>query len=76
MKVPSINYDKKSDALYLVLKKGPEEDYKEVAPGVGVELGKKGEVLGIEILRASKVLGNLLKGKNANRKVSHVLMTK
>lgn len=52
-----IFYDKKADILWLMVKSGPEEEYKEVAPGVSVELGKKGELLGIEILNASKVLG-------------------
>lgn len=52
-----IYYDKKSDALWLLIKSGAEEESKEVAPGVNVELGKDGELLGIEILNASKVLG-------------------
>lgn len=52
-----IYYDKKTDVLWLSIKGGPEEEYKEVAPGIGVELNKKGELLGIEILNASKVLG-------------------
>lgn len=51
-----IYYDKKSDALWLFIKRGQEEEYKEIAPGINVELGKNGEVLGIEILNASKVL--------------------
>lgn len=58
-----IYYDKESDALWLVVKKGQEEEYKEIAPGIGLELGKNGEVLGIEILNASKVLGEKLFGK-------------
>lgn len=55
-----IYYDKKTDVLWLNIKGGPEEEYKEVAPGIGVELSKKGELLGIEILNASKVLGSKL----------------
>lgn len=55
-----IYYDKKTDVLWLNIKSGPEEQYNEVAPGVGVELGKDGELLGIEILNASKVLGSKL----------------
>lgn len=58
-----IYYDKKSDALWLLLKSGPEEEVKEVAPGVNVELGKNGDLLGIEILNASKVLGKKLNKK-------------
>lgn len=55
-----IYYDKKTDTLWLNVKSGLEEEYKEVAPGVNIELNKKGEVLGIEILNASKVIGSKL----------------
>lgn len=53
-------YDKKTDVLWLSIKPGIEEEHKEVSPGVSVELGKNGELLGIEILNASKVLGSKL----------------
>jgi len=33
-----------------------EEEFVEVAPGVNVELDAKGDVIGIEILKASKFL--------------------
>ncbi len=55
-----ILYDKKTDVLWLKIKGGAEEEHKEVAPGVSVELDKNGELLGIEILNASKVLGSKL----------------
>ena len=55
-KKPIVRYDNKVDALYIVAKKGPEEEFVEVAPGVNVELNEQGEVIGIEILNASKVL--------------------
>lgn len=55
-----IYYDKKTDVLWLMVKKGLEEEQKEIVPGVSVELGKNGELLGIEILNASKVLGSKL----------------
>lgn len=63
MKKPKdkIYYDKKSDALWFLIKSGVEEEVKEVSPGVNVELGKNGELLGIEILNASKVLGKKIK---------------
>lgn len=51
-----IYYDKKSDILWFLVKSGPELEYKEIAPGISVELGKNGELLGIEILNASKVV--------------------
>ncbi len=55
-----IYYDKKTDVLWFMVKSGPEEEHKEVAPGVSVELDKNGQLLGIEILNASKVLGSKL----------------
>lgn len=58
-----IYYDKKTDVLWLNIKSGPEEEHKEVAPGVSIELGKNGELLGIEIIDASKVLGAKLNPK-------------
>lgn len=58
-----IFYDKKSDALWLLIKSGVEEEVKEVSPGVNVELGKNGELLGIEILNVSKVVDEkIIKG--------------
>lgn len=58
-----IYYDKKADVLWLLVKSGPEFEYKEIAPGISLELGKKGELLGIEILNASKVIVPLLNGR-------------
>lgn len=52
-----VYYDKKTDVLWLMVKKGAEEEHKEISPGVSIELGKGGELLGIEVLNASKVLG-------------------
>lgn len=51
---PAVNYDSKSDVLYIVASKGREEEFVEIAPGINVELDGKGEVIGIEILNASK----------------------
>ena len=59
-----IFYDKKSDALWLFVKSGVEYEHKEISPGVSVELGKNGELLGIEILNASRVLGEKIIGKS------------
>lgn len=59
-----VYYDKKTDVLWLFVKSGIEEEHREVAPGVSVELGKNGELLGIEILNASKVLGEKLSQKS------------
>lgn len=55
-----VYYDKKSDVLWFLIESGPEFEYKEIAPGVSLELGKNGELLGIEILNASKTVKPLL----------------
>lgn len=57
-----VYYDKKSDVLWILVRGGPEEEHREVAPGISVELGKNGELLGIEILDASRVVGKKLLG--------------
>ena len=50
-----MHYDRASDVFYIGIQGGAEEEYVEVAPGVSVELGEDGKVIGIEILNASKV---------------------
>lgn len=61
MKRPLIHYDMQSDTLFIATRKGSEEQFVEVAPGVNVELDAKGQVLGIEILKASRVLRPVVK---------------
>lgn len=61
MKKLIINYDKKSDVFYIVVREGYEEEHKEVAPGIFVELDKKGNLLGVEILNASQNVGKFFK---------------
>jgi uncharacterized protein YuzE len=56
-----VTYDSESDALYIVAKKGVEEEFIEIAPGINVELDDKGQVIGIEILNASKYLKPIAK---------------
>ena len=56
-----IYYDRRSDALYLLIRSGTEEEVQEVAPGVNVELDQHGRLLGIEILNASRSLRQLMK---------------
>ena len=58
---PVVNYDSKSDVLYIVAKKAKEEEYVEIAPGINVELDDKGEVIGVEILNASKIFRPIAK---------------
>lgn len=56
MKNKKVHYYKKDDILYFFIRKGRQYDSEEVSPGITLELGKGGELLGIEVLRASKVL--------------------
>ena len=58
---PKINYDPKSDVLYIVARKGKEEEFVEIAPGLNAELDENGRVIGIEILNASNVLKSIAK---------------
>jgi len=60
-KKPLINYDYESDVLYIVVQKANEEEFIEIAPGINVELNDKGQVIGIEILNASKCLKHIAK---------------
>lgn len=55
-KSKKLYYDKKTDTLWFLIKSGEEEEHREVAPGVSIELDKKGDLLGIEILHASRIL--------------------
>lgn len=55
------NYDEKSDSLFIYLKEGEEESFEEIVPGINIELNKNNEVIGIEILKASRFSENLKK---------------
>jgi uncharacterized protein YuzE len=64
---PVVRYDLASAVLYLATRKGVEEEFTEVAPGVNVELDDKGNVLGVEILNASRTLKGFLKSLGKKR---------
>lgn len=49
-----VSYDETSDSLYIFAKHGIEDRIYELVPGVNIELDQKGEIIGIEILRASR----------------------
>ena len=59
MKGFKIHYDEKSDVLYLG-KEGREEEVVEVAPGLNIELDENGEIIGVEILHASRQLKDVI----------------
>ena len=50
-----VRYDAKADVLYLVCDEGEIARWIEISPSITVEFGDAGDILGIEILRASKV---------------------
>jgi uncharacterized protein YuzE len=64
---PLVRYDRSSDVLYIATRKGLEEEFIEVAPGVNVELDAKGNVVGVEILKASHALKGFLKSLGKKR---------
>ena len=54
-----ISYDKKVDAMYIQLKKGSYDRTKKVSEDILIDVGKNGDVLGLEILDAGKILGRV-----------------
>lgn len=49
-----VKYDKKIDALYISLAKGKYDKSRKISGSVLVDEDKKGRILGVEILDASK----------------------
>ena len=67
---PLIKYDSSSDVLYIATRKGVEEEFTEIAPGVNVEVDRKGNILGVEILNASRTLNAFLRSHGKRREVA------
>ena len=59
MKNGTLKYYQASDVLYFFLKEGLETKSLEAAPGITVELDDKNEIIGIEILDASKIYAGI-----------------
>ena len=55
-----VEYDKKSDALYIWVRKGKYDISEELAENVILDLDKTGRINGIEVLDASKNIGQEL----------------
>jgi uncharacterized protein YuzE len=55
-----LTYFEHEDILHLAVASGPETSSVELAPNITVELNEKDEVIGIEILNASKFLRDTL----------------
>ena len=43
-KLPKVVYDKESDSLYMIISKGRQEGYIELAPNVNLEIGSEGKI--------------------------------
>jgi len=53
-------YDEKEDILFLA-REGQEEEIVELAPGVNVELDGSGNLIGVEVFKASNVFKHVIK---------------
>jgi uncharacterized protein YuzE len=53
MNKSNMTYFKKEDILYFEITKGPEANSIEISPNITAELNENGELIGIEILKAS-----------------------
>lgn len=54
-----ITYDPKVDAMYIRFKSGRYDHTKKITDEILVDVGKKGEMLGLEILDAKKQFGDI-----------------
>ena len=54
-----IYYDAKEDILYLA-KQGEEQEVVELAPGVSIELDSSGNLIGVEVFKASTLLKDVI----------------
>lgn len=55
------NYDKESDSIFIIVKEGKEDHFEEIVPGVNIEFNKEGEIIGVEILKASRFMEQIVK---------------
>jgi uncharacterized protein YuzE len=53
-------YDEEEDILYLA-KEGEEAEVVEISPGVNMELDSNGNLIGVELFKASSMFKNVLK---------------
>jgi len=54
-----VHYDSEMDILYLA-REGQEENVVEVSPGLNLEFDASGELLGVEILNASRLMKQVI----------------
>lgn len=56
----NISYDEAEDILYLA-KEGEEKEVVELSPGINVELDSCGQLIGVEVFKASSLFKDVIK---------------
>jgi len=64
-----VSYDEEEDILYLA-KEGEEAEVVEVSPGVNMELDSNGNLIGVELFKASRMFKNVLKSMEKKLQVA------
>jgi len=62
-------YDEEEDILYLA-KAGEESEVVEISPGVNMELDNNGNLIGVELFRASRMFKDVLKSMEKKLQVA------
>src|SRR3989338_10520311 len=62
-------YDEEEDILYLA-KEGEEAEVVEISPGVNMELDSNGNLIGVELFKASRMFKNVLKSMEKKLQVA------
>ncbi len=57
---PQFNYFPDEDIMHILIKKGAEDKAIEITPDITAEYNKEGELIGVEIVNASKAIFNML----------------
>ena len=61
------NYDRENDILYVIVRDGPTFDSEELDDDVRIEYDRKGKIIGVEILDASRNIGRVMAQEIAQR---------
>ena len=57
---PQFNYFPDEDIMHILIKKGAEDKAVEITPDITAEYNKEGELIGVEIVNASKAIFSML----------------
>ena len=72
MKKANLKYFENEDIIHINIADGPEADSVEISPFITAELDESGELIGIEICRASDYLRNVvMEGVQAKLALAH-----